>query len=43
MPTLPTVERLTVGLAGQAVPFVEMTGLADGPILTVIAGVHGCE
>jgi hypothetical protein len=43
MPTLPTVERLTIELAGQAVPFVEVTGLADGPTLTVIAGVHGCE
>ena len=24
-------------------PFVEVTGSADGPTLTVIAGVHGCE
>jgi hypothetical protein len=31
MPTLPTVERLTIELACQAVPFVEVTGLADGP------------
>ncbi len=43
MPTLPTVERRTIELAGLAVPFVEVTGSADGPTLTVIAGVHGCE
>jgi len=38
-----TVERRTMELAGLAVPAVEMTGSADGPLLTVIAGVHGCE
>ena len=43
MPTLPAVERRTIELAGLAVPFVEVTGSADGPTLTVIAGVHGCE
>jgi uncharacterized protein len=43
MPTLPAVERRTIELAGLAVPFVELTGSADGPTLTVIAGVHGCE
>ena len=43
MPTLPTVERRTIELAGLAVPFVEVTSAADGPTLTVIAGVHGCE
>lgn len=43
MPTLPAVERRTIELAGLAVPFVEVTGAADGPTLTVIAGVHGCE
>ena len=43
MPTLPTVERRTIDLAGLAVPFVEVTSAADGPTLTVIAGVHGCE
>jgi predicted deacylase len=43
MPALPTVERRTIELAGLAVPFVEVTGSADGPTLTVIAGVHGCE
>jgi uncharacterized protein len=25
------------------VPLVEVTGSGDGPVLTVIAGVHGCE
>ncbi len=43
MPALPTVERHAIELAGLAVPFVEVTGSADGPTLTVIAGVHGCE
>ena len=43
MPALPTVERRTIELAGLAVPFVQLTGSADGPTLTVIAGVHGCE
>ncbi|HEY6495165.1 MAG TPA: succinylglutamate desuccinylase/aspartoacylase family protein [Trebonia sp.] len=43
MSTLPTVERRTIELASLAVPFVEVTGSADGPTLTVIAGVHGCE
>ncbi len=43
MPTLPAVERRTIELAGLAVPFVTVTGSADGPTLTVIAGVHGCE
>jgi hypothetical protein len=43
MPTLPAVERRTIDLAGLTVPFVELAGSAGGPILTVIAGVHGCE
>jgi uncharacterized protein len=43
MSTLPTVERRIIELAGLAVPFVQVTGSADGPTLTVIAGVHGCE
>jgi uncharacterized protein len=43
MPALPAVERRTIELAGLAVPFVELTGSADGPTLTVISGVHGCE
>jgi uncharacterized protein len=39
----PTVNRRTIELAGLAVPLIELTGSADGPLLTVIAGVHGCE
>jgi uncharacterized protein len=39
----PTVTRREIELAGLTVPFVEVTGSADGPTLTVIAGVHGCE
>jgi uncharacterized protein len=40
---LPTVIRRECDLAGLAVPVVEVTGSGDGPTLTVIAGVHGCE
>jgi len=40
---MPTVVRRTIELAGLSVPLVEITGSADGPLLTVIAGVHGCE
>src|SRR5437660_8218469 len=39
----PTVLRRTHSLAGYDVPVIELTGAADGPALTVIAGVHGCE
>ena len=39
----PAVVRRTLKLAGLEVPLVEATGSADGPVLTVIAGVHGCE
>ena len=39
----PTVSRHTLELAGLDVPVVEITGAFDGPSLTVIAGVHGCE
>src|SRR5260370_10194587 len=39
----PEVQRRTLGLAGYDVPVVELTGQADGPRLTVLAGVHGCE
>jgi predicted deacylase len=39
----PTVVRRTIELAGLAVPLVEVTGAADGPLLTVVSGVHGCE
>jgi predicted deacylase len=35
--------RRTLGLAGLEVPSIELTGARDGPALTVIAGVHGCE
>jgi hypothetical protein len=39
----PTVPRREINLAGLAAPLVEVTGSADGPTLTVIAGVHDCE
>ena len=39
----PAVVRRTLELAGLEVPLVELTGSGDGPVLTVIAGVHGCE
>jgi predicted deacylase len=39
----PTIVRRTIELAGIAVPIVELTGSADGPLLTVVSGVHGCE
>ena len=39
----PTVLRRTLGLAGLDIPVVELTGPGDGPRLTVVAGVHGCE
>jgi uncharacterized protein len=39
----PTVTRRSLELAGLTVPLVEVTGTHDGPLLTVIAGVHGCE
>ena len=38
-----TLNRRTLDLAGIDVPVVDVTGAADGPRLTVIAGVHGCE
>lgn len=38
-----TVRRHTLDLAGIDVPVVEVAGADDGPHLTVIAGVHGCE
>jgi uncharacterized protein len=41
MPT--AVTRRTLHLAGLDVPVVELAGAQDGPLLTVIAGVHGCE
>ncbi len=39
----PTVLRRTLHLASSDVPVIELTGTADGPRLTVLAGVHGCE
>ena len=39
----PAVTRRTLDLAGLDVPVVELTGTGDGPRLTVLAGVHGCE
>jgi predicted deacylase len=41
MPT--TTRRHTLTLAGLEVPVIEVTGTGDGPRLTVLAGVHGCE
>ncbi len=41
MPT--TLNHRTLDLAGIEVPVVEAAGSEDGPKLTVIAGVHGCE
>ena len=41
MPT--TTRRHALTLAGLEVPVIELTGAEDGPQLTVIAGVHGCE
>ncbi len=41
MPT--ALNRRMLDLAGLDVPVVEVTGADDGPRLTVIAGVHGCE
>ncbi len=38
-----TLNRRTIDLAGLDVPVVEVTGTGDGPRLTVISGVHGCE
>jgi predicted deacylase len=38
-----TLTRRTVSLGGLDVPALDITGTADGPLLTLIAGVHGCE
>jgi predicted deacylase len=38
-----TVRRHTIDIAGCDVPVVDVAGSGDGPKLTVIAGVHGCE
>ena len=34
----PTIERRTIELAGLSVPLVEVTGSADGPLLTIVVG-----
>jgi uncharacterized protein len=39
----PAVARRSLDLAGLEVPVIELTGARDGPLLTVLAGVHGCE
>jgi predicted deacylase len=38
-----TLTRRSLQLAGLDVPALDITGTGDGPLLTVIAGVHGCE
>ncbi len=38
-----TLLRRRFGLAGLDVPALEIAGSRDGPRLTVLAGVHGCE
>jgi uncharacterized protein len=38
-----TVRRHVIELAGIEVPVVDVAGSEEGPRLTVIAGVHGCE
>ncbi len=39
----PTTLHRTLDLGGLEVPVVELTGTGNGPRLTVLAGVHGCE
>ena len=41
--TLPTLTRRHLDLAGLDIPALDITGTPDGPRLTVLAGVHGCE
>jgi uncharacterized protein len=38
-----TLVRRSFELAGLDVPALDITGTGDGPLLTVLAGVHGCE
>ena len=38
-----TLTRRDVDLGGLDIPTLDIAGTADGPRLTVIAGVHGCE
>jgi predicted deacylase len=35
--------RTTITLNGVAVPAFDLTGAQDGPHLSLIGGVHGCE
>src|SRR3954468_23592429 len=37
------VVRTTIALNGLDVPAFELTGAHDGPSLSLIGGVHGCE
>ena len=37
------IKRYTLDFAGVETPAIEVTGDAPGPLLSVIAGVHGCE
>ncbi len=39
----PTVTHRSLDWSGPAVPVLDVTGTGDGPRLTVLAGVHGCE
>jgi uncharacterized protein len=39
---MPLIRR-TFSIADLDVPALEVAGTGDGPLLTVIAGVHGCE
>jgi uncharacterized protein len=37
------VTRRSFSLAGLDIPALDIRGAGDGPLLTLIAGVHGCE
>jgi len=38
-----TITRRNLKLGGLDIPTLDITGTTDGPVLTLIAGVHGCE
>src|SRR4051794_25590192 len=38
-----TLESSIPLLSGWSWPYVAMTGAKDGPMATILAGVHGCE
>jgi len=38
-----TLTPRTIQFGGLDVPALDITGTTDGPLLTLIAGVHGCE